>query len=175
MTVIISIADLVESVRQSRAIRNVHMDSILEKRKAFNESIQPDMDLADEYAEQAQESERQLRAASIAHFKVTGEKHPHAAVTIREPKPVTSFEYSPIDALKYALEKGVALKLDEGLFEAYMQALPEPSRPAWFRIRTETPEPTAAIARTIEPPTASLDEPDPRLNADERAVLESFS
>lgn len=151
-TDIITIADLVESVRLARADRARFHDEIKSRRAEFDERIQPVRDLLDEADEAVQETERQLRAAVLAEFKATGSKHPHPAVTIRQGKDEIVCEYPQIEALKYALEKGVALQLDAGLFETYMQALPEPSRPAWFHVRVTTPEPTAAIAKEIPAP-----------------------
>ena len=156
-TNIITIGDLVESVRHARAVFANHAGWIKAKREEFERSIAPESDLLREFKEQVEEAERQLRAAALAQFKADGNKKPHPSVNIREASPKTSFEYSEMDALKYALEHGVALQLDAGLFEAYMQALPEPSRPSWFRVKVTTPDPTAAIAREIPAPETKPD------------------
>lgn len=149
---IITMADLVESVRKARAlflVQKYHVDNL---KNDFVASIRSEMDLVTEYQEQLGEAERQLRAAALADHKATGNKHPHAAVTIRQGKDATACEYPELDALKFALEKQVGLRLDPTTFEAYMQAIPAPLRPAWFRVNVTTPEPTAAIAREIPAP-----------------------
>lgn len=147
-----SIADMVESVRRARAEYAALADAIKEERAKFEERLIIPLQMQAEAKETLDEAERQLRAAAEAHFAATGEKRPHPAVLIQERKTVTKCEYPATEALKYALENGVALQLDEHLFETYMQALPEPSRPAWFRLVTTTPAPRATIAKEIAAP-----------------------
>lgn len=149
MTVIVSIADLVESVRQARANHEELSAQIAARRQAFEASIRDELDLLAEAKLQVEETERMLRHAAVDYFAATGEKRPHPAVQIREGRPKTVFEYPKNTALGYALNHQVALQLDESALETYLQAVPEPIRPPWFHIRTETPAPVATIARDL--------------------------
>lgn len=152
MTVYVGIADLVTEVSKARRARDTLLAEIAAKRSAFEDSIRFELDLLAEFKTDVEERERLLRAAVVAHYAATGEKRPHPAVQVRQGKDRTVCEYPESEALKYALEHTVALKLDTGILETYLQAMPEPARPSWFHVRTETPEPVATIARDLATP-----------------------
>ena len=84
--------------------------------------------------------ETELRDAAVIAFKGTGERKPAPGVEV---KVFDVFDYLPGDALKWAKEHGLALKLDVGVFEAIAKAQVIP-------FVTKRTEPRAQIARDLE-------------------------
>lgn len=153
MTVILSIADFVERVRVARLDVAATDAFIKAKNAQHRQSLSEHYEILAETKATLEDAEQQLRTLVETHFRSTGEKRPHPSVTVRESRPRTVCEYDESKALAYALERGIALRLDPEALERFLIATPEPMRPDWFRVRTETPAPTVAIAREIPEPT----------------------
>lgn len=179
MTVLISIADQAESLRVARENLATQKAKVRGLKDAFTASIQSELDLEKEFAVQVEEAERQLKASGRAWWDQSDktDKKPHQAIAIQAPdKLLISYDYDEDIALGYAIEKGIALKLDTIAFENYMAAVPRAMRPLWFHVTETPPEPKVTIASKIAPltPIEPSTEPDQNLSADEQAVLESF-
>lgn len=88
------------------------------------------------------EAEAQLRELTVAHFKVTGDKRVGPGVNV---KLNTTVEYDSGRALEYAMQKGVALKLDAEPFERL--AMAQPSLFPWVKIAEV---PVATVAKDLD-------------------------
>ncbi len=88
---------------------------------------------------QCGESEQLLRELTLQAYAETGDKHPAKGVDIRE---ITTYSYDEAEALKWAIEHKMALKLDETKFKNHVKADP----PDFV---TVTQEPQATIATNL--------------------------
>ena len=87
-----------------------------------------------------QEAETTLRELALVAFRVTGEKQVAPGIGIRE---VTKYSYNEAEALKWAIEHKMALKLDETKFKNHVKADP----PDFVVVTTE---PQATIATELQ-------------------------
>lgn len=89
--------------------------------------------------EYKQEQEVLLRELTLQAYAETGNKTPAVGVGIRE---VTIYDYDSAEALAWAVEHNLALKLDESAFKKIVKATPLP-------FVTSTTEPQATIAQDL--------------------------
>lgn len=87
-----------------------------------------------------QVTETLLRELTLQAYAKTGDKHPARGVDIKE---MTTYSYNGDDALKWAIDHCLALKLDEIKFKGHIKADP----PAFVEVITE---PTATISANLE-------------------------
>ncbi len=87
-------------------------------------------------------NEEELRKLTLLAYAETGDKAPAVGVGIRE---VTKYSYNSGEALKWAIEHTMALKLDETKFKNHVKADP----PDFVKITTE-PQATIATELKVE-------------------------
>ena len=86
------------------------------------------------------DAEALLRELTLKAYKETGDKHPAKGVDIRE---VTTYSYNEDEALKWAIEHKMALKLDKDKFKNHVKADPP-------NFVTVSQEPQATISSNLE-------------------------
>jgi len=97
-------------------------------------------DFEDNTKTACQEAEDSLRFLALETYAATGEKTVAPGIGIRE---VTKYSYSETEALKWAIEHKMALKLDETKFKNHVKADP----PDFVTVTTE---PQATIATELQ-------------------------
>ncbi len=106
----------------------------------FEQYNKPLLDSATDANKLALGAEAVLRELTLKAYAETGDKAPAVGVGIRE---VTKYSYNSEEALKWAIEHKMALKLDETKFKNHVKADP----PDFVKITTE---PKATIATNLE-------------------------
>lgn len=110
---------------------------------AFEQEHRALLDLCISVGEQLRDAEARLRELALATYAATGSKQPTPGVGIRV---VTKVLYDRDQALDWAIEHQMALKLDERAFERIVRA-----NPSTVPIATVAQEATATIANDLSP------------------------
>ena len=128
--------NLVVEARKDNAYYN---EAIRELKVVWEDYNKVILEEAARQKEELAASEVTLREMAVAIYAETGDKKVAPGIGIRE---VTKYAYDEAEALKWAIEHKMALKLDETKFKNHVKADPPD-----FVIITE--EPTATIATEL--------------------------
>ena len=127
---------VIEARELVRKLKNEKKD-LLERWEKNNKELLYQIDLQGAWLE---DEEAELRDRTLKAYTETGNKAPAPGVGIRE---VTKYAYDQAEALKWAIEHKMALKLDETKFKNHVKADP----PDFVVVSTE---PQATIATELQ-------------------------
>ena len=105
-----------QEMTRAKAARDAALEALDQERPNLKADVLQATD-------QLQLAELALRTLALAEYDRTGNKAPGPGVGIRE---VTRLEYAEAEALAWAVEHTVALKLDKAAFEKIVKAAPLP-------------------------------------------------
>lgn len=109
------LADQVREVRELRALYTSIEENINEKQAAWVKENEKLLRTGADHKARLSEAETSLRELTLAVYQKTGDKKPVRGVGIRM---VKICEFEPVEAKKWAIEKGACLKLDEAAYKA---------------------------------------------------------
>lgn len=134
----------VQELAEARRNAEVTKSNYDARLAAWKDEHQPLRELVDAAAEELRKADGKVRVMTIAAFRATGEKRPAVGVSIRVGQRAS---YPEDEALAWARQTGIALKVDERALERVLFALPPEQRPAWFRVEEQI---TATIATKLD-------------------------